>query len=88
MIRSAREKLEIYISHDLGNINMVSAFLTSKTANFPILIIRPISEGEGFVYVIFSNSAGNVRNLTGSAHQELIVNISHGCGTINMVAII
>ncbi len=88
MIRSPHERLEIYISHDLGNINMVSAFLTSKTANFGILIIRPTSEGEGFVDVIFNGSAGKIRNSTGSAHQELIINISHGCGTINMVAII
>ncbi len=57
LIGSAREKLKIYISHDLGTINMVSAILTSKTANFVILIIRPISEDEGFVYVIFHISA-------------------------------
>ncbi len=53
LIRSVTQKLKIHISHDLGTINMISAILTSKTANFAILIIHPISEDEGFVYVIF-----------------------------------
>ncbi len=47
------QKLKIYISHDLGSTNMISVIFTSKTANFAILIIRSISEAEGFVYVIF-----------------------------------
>ncbi len=36
LIGSSREKLEIYICHDLGSINVFLVVLTSETANFVI----------------------------------------------------
>ncbi len=63
LMRPVNQKLKTYSSHDLGDINMVSEIVTSKTANFVILIIRPISEDEGFVYVIFHISARKIINI-------------------------